>query len=256
MTFTFPSLFFVWLLPLVALPVLIHLINLLRHRRVSWAAMEFLLDSKKKNEKSVRIKQLLLLLLRMIAIAAIVFMLAGPILQDHWSRLFGGSNVHHVILLDDTGSMADQWANTNAFSRAKSVVENIIRRASRESSRQKVTLLRFSDAALGKPPEILRQVAADALVDKLSELSGRLEVTALGAGPLEGLELIEKRVKPEADESTILYLVSDLRAAQWQQSPAIAQVLERLNGNGSEIQLVHCVDAAHEIGRASCRERV
>ncbi len=245
MTFTFPSLFFVWLLPLVALPVLIHLINLLRHRRVSWAAMEFLLDSKKKNEKSVRIKQLLLLLLRMIAIAAIVFMLAGPILQDHWSRLFGGSNVHHVILLDDTGSMADQWANTNAFSRAKGVVENIIRRASRESSRQKVTLLRFSDAALGKPPEILRQVAADALVDKLSELSGRLEVTALGAGPLEGLELIEKRVKPEADESTILYLVSDLRAAQWQQSPAIAQVLERLNGNGSEIQLVHCVDAAH-----------
>ena len=32
-----------WGLPLVGVPVLIHLINMMRHRRVQWAAMEFLL---------------------------------------------------------------------------------------------------------------------------------------------------------------------------------------------------------------------
>ncbi|MGH7137009.1 MAG: BatA domain-containing protein, partial [Pirellulales bacterium] len=40
-SFINPSL--LWGLALVAVPVLIHLINLLRHRRVPWAAMEFLL---------------------------------------------------------------------------------------------------------------------------------------------------------------------------------------------------------------------
>jgi hypothetical protein len=246
MTFTFPSLFYLWLLPLVLIPVLIHLINLLQHRRVSWAAMEFLLESKKKNQKSIRIKQLLLLLLRMLAIAAIVFMLAGPILRDHWSRLFGGSKVHHVILLDDSGSMADQWAATSAFSRAKGVVENIIARAGRESPRQQVTLLRFSDAALGKPAEKLRQSSADTGVNDLAPLSERLQVTSLGAGPFAALESIEKTVQPEADEKTVLYLVSDLRALQWEQSAAIAQRLERLYGKGVEIQLVHCVDSAQD----------
>ena len=56
MSFTFPSLFWTWLLPLVALPVLIHLINLLRHRRVKWAAMEFLLESRKKERPIPRVE--------------------------------------------------------------------------------------------------------------------------------------------------------------------------------------------------------
>ena len=54
-----------WGLPLVGVPVLIHLINLFRHRRVRWAAMEFLLASQNRNRTWVILKQLLLLLLRM-----------------------------------------------------------------------------------------------------------------------------------------------------------------------------------------------
>ena len=57
-----------WGLPLVAAPIVIHLINLLRHRRVPWAAMEFLLASQKKYRTRVLLKQLLLLALRVAAI--------------------------------------------------------------------------------------------------------------------------------------------------------------------------------------------
>ena len=64
LTFVDPSLL-LWGLPLVGVPVLIHLINLLRHRRVQWAAMEFLLASQKKNSSWIKLKELLLLLLRM-----------------------------------------------------------------------------------------------------------------------------------------------------------------------------------------------
>ena len=73
-SFVYESLLW-WGLPLVGLPVLIHLINLMRHRRVQWAAMEFLLQSQKRHRKSVLFKQLLLLLLRMLAIAAVVLMI-------------------------------------------------------------------------------------------------------------------------------------------------------------------------------------
>jgi len=49
MSFTFPALISVFLLPFLALVLAIHLIHLLRHRKVRWAAMDFLLESKKKN---------------------------------------------------------------------------------------------------------------------------------------------------------------------------------------------------------------
>ena len=159
MTFTFPSLISIFLLPFLALVLAIHLIHLLRHRRVRWAAMDFLLESKKKNQASIRLKQLLLMLLRLAAVATIIFLLARPILQDAWSQLFGGANVHHVILLDDSGSMTDRQANTSAFERGQRVAENILSLDGSAESQQAVTFLTFSSAVDQRSPEILREVA-------------------------------------------------------------------------------------------------
>ena len=39
-----------WGLLIAGVPVLIHLINMFRHRRVPWAAMEFLLVSQRRNQ--------------------------------------------------------------------------------------------------------------------------------------------------------------------------------------------------------------
>ncbi|MEM9587642.1 MAG: BatA domain-containing protein [Planctomycetota bacterium] len=35
----------------VAVPLLVHLINMLRHRRQRWAAMDFLFEADKKNRR-------------------------------------------------------------------------------------------------------------------------------------------------------------------------------------------------------------
>ena len=39
-----------WAFFLVLVPLLIHLINLMRHRRVEWAAMEFLLEARQSED--------------------------------------------------------------------------------------------------------------------------------------------------------------------------------------------------------------
>ena len=74
MQFTYQALTWGFLIALI--PLLIHLINMMRHRRIKWATMEFLLQSYRKHRKWVWLKQLLLLLMRMLAIAAVVSMLA------------------------------------------------------------------------------------------------------------------------------------------------------------------------------------
>ncbi len=110
MQFLYPALTVGFFLALV--PLLIHLINMMRHRRVKWAAMEFLLQSYKKHRKWVWLKQLLLLLARMAAVALIVAMLAQLVTQRRYEGLFGNTLTHHYVLLDDSMSMSDRAGGT------------------------------------------------------------------------------------------------------------------------------------------------
>src|SRR5688572_9994248 len=135
-----------WAFLLALLPLLIHLINMMRHRRVQWAAMEFLLASYKKHRKWVWLKQLLLLLARIAAIVLIVAMLAQLKTRDQWLAIFGGRATHHYVLLDDSYSMSDRVAGASAMDAAKQVVASIVERARQEDSPQKLTLIRFSRA--------------------------------------------------------------------------------------------------------------
>ena len=68
---------------LVSSPILIHLINRMRFKRIRWAAMEFLLKSQKRNRRRLIIEQLILLLLRILLV-----LLAG--LPRRPLRLGGG----------------------------------------------------------------------------------------------------------------------------------------------------------------------
>ena len=138
-----------WGLLILAAPILIHLINLMRQRRVDWAAMEFLLASRKKNSTWIRLKELFLLLLRLAVVAAVVLILAQPLVNKQWGRLFGKIKTHQIVLLDDSFSMSDRWANTNAFDEAKHLVGRLAAQAARQPTPQTFTVLRYSQAAPG-----------------------------------------------------------------------------------------------------------
>ncbi len=249
-SFLHPTLFWTLGLPTlgaVAIPVLIHLINMMRHRRIQWAAMEFLLLSQKKNRTWVLLKQLLLLLLRMAAVAAIVLLVAQPVLRSRWGGLLGSTRTHHVVLLDDSFSMSDRWDNTDAFTEAKKVIDRIGREAARQAPPQALTLLRFSRAARTDQvaePDVLKQPVSTESVDSLSELLTRLKVTETAAGPLPALRAIPELLGPDEGDRRVIYLVSDFRTRQWQDPRDLRDELLRLSKSGAEVHLVNCVDRA------------
>src|SRR5580698_9610265 len=82
---------------LVAAPILIHLINRMRFKRIRWAAMEFLLKSQKRNRRKLIIEQLILLALR-----CLLVMLAGFLLGRLQLGHDTGQNAFHYVILDDT----------------------------------------------------------------------------------------------------------------------------------------------------------
>src|ERR1700756_2758497 len=109
---------------LVSLPIIIHLINRMRFKRVRWAAMEFLLKSQKRNRRRLIIEQLLLLALRCLLVLLAV-LLVSRYLGFTWA-MFEPQNTLHVVILDDTLSMTDQWKqegeNKDCFNLGREII--------------------------------------------------------------------------------------------------------------------------------------
>ena len=245
MSFLFPTLLTIGL-ALVALPVLIHLINMMRHRRIQWAAMEFLLISQKKNRTWILLKQLLLLLLRMAAVAAVALMVAQPQLRNRLGGWFIGSKTHHVVLLDDSFSMSDTWGVTNAFEEGKKRVLAIARTAEQQNTPQEFTLLRFSRASRtgrAMQPDIREAVGAD-FAKNVENTLANLKVSELSLGPAEALDSALALVEDSPDQHLEVYVVSDFRANEWNEASDLRERLKELNEQGIEPKLVACVDTA------------
>jgi len=232
----------------IALPIAIHLINLVRHRRVQWAAMEFLLLSQKRNRAWVMLKQFLLLLLRIAAIAAAVMMVAQPILQNKLGALFGGSKLHHIVLLDDSFSMSDQWADTTAFDEAKKVILRLGKQAAQQPARQEFTLLRFSQAARparGTQADLSNEtIDNDEFSQKLDQTLQGLHVSQLAVGPAEALKAAVQMIGDGADANHVVFVVSDFRTKDWTATTELQKLLRKLNEAGAKLQFINCVDEA------------
>jgi hypothetical protein len=237
---------------LAALPVLIHLINMLRHRRVKWAAMDFLLQSYKKNRNWVWLKQLLLLLMRVAAMILLVLMLAQVgCRNESLSNLLGKRITHHYILLDDSYSMSDRAGTAVAFDHARQAIRLIAQRAGAEDE-QRITLIRFSQA-LGNDSEDGSEFEVESIADLNSQavdvdfdevLDDRLaaiKVSQLSVGPEPALNIVEQLVEDRVDQKAFVYLVSDFRDKEWNAPTEIEQSLDSLSDAGANIQLVNCV---------------
>ncbi|MCA9213426.1 MAG: BatA domain-containing protein [Planctomycetales bacterium] len=237
-----------WAFFLVLAPLLIHLINLMRQRRVQWAAMEFLLKSQKKHRRWIWLRQLLLLLLRMLAIAAIVAMLARLVTRDQWSSFFSSQATHHYVLLDDSFSMTDRTGSVEAFDLALQSISEICKQASKQGTVQKLTLIRYSQA--GKAADTQQQAASiadlndqvitDSLLQLLEERNKLLTVSDLAIGPDAALDLAERLMRQATDEKRIVHLVSDFRDETWDQPVELAATLERLSTNQVDLRFVRC----------------
>ena len=108
---------------LAAVPLIIHLLNRQRHRPLAWAAMRFVLAALRRTRRRARIEELLLLLLRMAAVALLALAVARPFVGAQ-SPLAGLTESRRDLVLVLDGS-----ASTGYRESVESVFERITARA-------------------------------------------------------------------------------------------------------------------------------
>ncbi len=95
-------------LPLIALPILIHLINQRRFQTIRWGAMMFLLTANRMSRGYAKLRQWLILLFRTLAIAGLIVGVARPLASGWLGLTAGGRPDTTIILLDRSPSMRQQ----------------------------------------------------------------------------------------------------------------------------------------------------
>ncbi|MEM1441792.1 MAG: BatA domain-containing protein [Verrucomicrobiota bacterium] len=194
-------------LPLALLPIIIHLINQHRHRTVEWAAMMFLLDAKKLTKGIARLRQILILALRVFAVLFLVFAASRP-LAGGWLALTGGKPDTILILLDRSSSMEEQILETGDSKRSAAVekLAELIEKTSRGSN-----LVLIDSATLEATP--IADPAALIDIPQVAPTSTHSDIPALLQSAIDFLD---------TDESgrTDIWLASDLRQSDWQTGSA------------------------------------
>ena len=193
-----------------SVPVIIHLLNRRRFKTVEWAAMKFLWESVRRNRRRVRLEELILLLLRCLA----VFLLSVAVgrflgcAPTPVSVISTPAQMTHVFVLDDSVSMGQKLADTTGFNKAANDLAEMLKQV---PSADRVAVLLTS-----------RPERAEALFD-LGTLSDPEDLAAR----LKGLQPSDTRARlgealrtarslfKLAGTDRRLYVLSDFRRADY-----------------------------------------
>jgi Aerotolerance regulator N-terminal/CARDB len=241
--FLHPSYVLPWGAALASVPIIVHLINRLRYRRVRFAAMEFLLKSQQRNRRRLMIEQLLLLLLRIAIVAGILLLISRLVLDPSALWAFRGGKSHHVVLLDDSGSMRDRWGETSAFKEGLAIVRRLAAEGARRPGTQQCTLILLSQP---DHPLFQKRDVNNAFVVEMENAFERLECKHESLDLVTGVDAAAKLISQDAATVRHLHIVSDFRAKDWRDRQALRAAFLAAAKTGASIDLAKTVGETHD----------
>lgn len=202
MPFLFPSLIALSAIALV--PILIHLLNRRRYKRVAWAAMHFLRSALREEARRIQYKDFILMALRALACILLALAIARPV-----TRLLADSSVGNrgvVFIIDSSASMHLSTGVNSLMDTAKREAISILREMPPD------TLIALVDAA--RPATVVIPRTRDLReVEKAIE-----EMTASDAGTdVSGAVRLASDCFREMGKTTSrdLFFVTDMQASAW-----------------------------------------
>jgi hypothetical protein len=236
-----------WGLAAASVPIVIHLLNRRRYRVQRWAAMEWLLAAARKNQKRLKMENLLLLLLRTCAVLFLALALARPTFSD--ASLSLDKQASHLFLLMDNS--ASTGAKTGAGIALEQGIAASLSLLGEIGTEDPITLVLTNDDSApdeghrsGRARVVLRGTHNHSLV---RQTIGELKPAPARADLVDALSKLEETVPARTAIVPKVAIVTDLQRASFDggdakggASPdaAIRASLERLKAKGAEVVLV------------------
>jgi len=197
-----------WGLILASAPIIIHLLNRRRFKVVEWAAMEFLLASSRKNNRRIRIEQLILLALRVFLIMLLVLIIARPVVRRRALASLAERRRFALLVFDTSMSMGYRDGSLTAYDRGLAFAEELM-----GSLREGDTWALV--AAVGHGKAIVQEPSFDLDAARAAVARDRLPLSDAGSSLPRALEAAEEILTRAPEGARDVYVVTDLQRASW-----------------------------------------
>ncbi|MBI4818458.1 MAG: BatA domain-containing protein [Deltaproteobacteria bacterium] len=223
-----------------SVPIIIHLIHRKKPRRVSFAAITFVLKSIEKVSRKLRLRKFLLLAARVLILALFSFAAARPYFGDLQGPALNAQGPEAIgIVVDASLSMRATYEGRSAFKHAIDRARAVVDRMSPEDLATIVVATSPSRALLSAPTS-----ERSALVRKLSDLEPSLSTSDLGEAVTLAVKELTRGRTPENRIKVRIVVLSDLAGHAFK-SPA------ELSGAAIElIDVLEHVPAAARVNHA------
>ncbi len=189
-----------------ALPLVLHLLSRSRYRSLDWGAMMFLAAADARQQRRSRLKQLLLLLLRMSIIALLAMALARPIVYGRWGALAAEARTTAAIVFDRSMSMGLDEGGKPRIDLARDAAMQVLSHL-KGGDQVALILIGGQDNLIDPRPTGDLQSVARALAD-LKPAAGRASIA-------DALALASAAFKHNPRDNHELFVITDRQAAGW-----------------------------------------
>ncbi|MCB9262036.1 MAG: BatA domain-containing protein [Flavobacteriales bacterium] len=124
MNFVYPN--FLWALLLLAIPVIIHLFHFRRYKKVLFPNVRFLQSVQKETQNVKKLRNLLVLISRLLAVAFLVFAFAQPYIPLNNKKIHSTDQLVGIYI-DNSFSMENEGSNGPLIEEAKEKARQVVR---------------------------------------------------------------------------------------------------------------------------------
>jgi hypothetical protein len=221
----------------VAVPVIIHLIHKRHSRSIDFPSLMFLRLIDLRMASRQKLRELIILALRIAAIALFAFALTKPILRTRSASASSRTSTTAVVIIDNSYSMGYKESGVTGLERAREKAQDVLR------------TLAPGDSAAVIP--VAGYIPADAQLSRdLAGLTCRVELLkeSPSAGSLEGaMNLAVKALAGSTEINKELYVISDYQQSLWE------PVLEARTLGGLDTDIILVDVAARQPGNMALK---
>lgn len=197
---TFLNTALLWGVLAASIPIIIHLINRRRHKTVKWAAMQFLLKASRESRGKKKLRHILILACRALAIAALMFAAARPVVSGLLG--WGGGSIDTVVLILDRSASMELQQDGAAEPRREIVLKRVAKTMGSLGNPRLILI----DSASGEPmevasPEVLPELSQTAATDTVADFPSLLTRAADALAETTGRSEV--------------WIASDMQATNW-----------------------------------------
>ncbi len=211
--FVYP--FFLWFLAALSIPIIIHLFNFRRFKKIEFTNVRFLKEIKEQTQSHSKLKHLLVLLMRLMALAFLILAFAQPFVPTKSTESSGQQIVS--LYIDNSFSMNLSGKEGSLLDEAKDKCRTI---ATSLPSSTKFQLL--TNEFKGEQQRLIDR-------DELLELTDHIKINPQSRNINEVLIRQTDALKKSNSDNRSSFIISDFQKSFFDMQPGVNDSLLKLN---------------------------